>query len=70
MKIKHFIDLIRTFLLPPSDRLPQAGNHNVKLFYSATKLYEAGVKFKVSPSKCILDFKFKNGVLEIPQLSL
>ena len=70
VKIKHFIDLLRTFLLPPFDRLPQPGNRNAKLFYSATKLREAGVKFKVSPSKCTLDIKFKNGVLEIPQLSL
>ena len=58
VKIKHFIDLFRTFMLPPSNRLPEAGNYKVKLLYSATQLNEAGVKLKVSPSKCLLDLKF------------
>ena len=70
VKIKHFIDLFRTFMLPPSDRLPEAGNYKVKLLYSATQLNEAGVKLKVSPSKCLLDLKFTNGVLEIPQFPI
>lgn len=44
----------------------------VTLLYSATQLHEAGVKFKVKSSKCLLDiaFEFKNGVLEIPRLEL
>ena len=41
-------------------------------FLSASQLHEAGAKFKVSSSKCLLDIKFdlKIEVLEIPCLEL
>ncbi|KAF3952112.1 hypothetical protein CMV_022303 [Castanea mollissima] len=43
-----------------------------KLLYSATQLHEAGVKFELSNSKCLLDldFDYTNGVLKIPGLEL
>jgi hypothetical protein len=67
LKIKHFVDLLRTFFLPEPHRLPQRNNgEKVKHLYTASQLHEAGVKFKVSSSKCILDLKFTKGVLEIP----
>ena len=73
VKIQHFTDLLRTFLLPQSlwpssTQLPQRGNKKVKLLYSATQLQQAGVKFKVSSNKCLVGLKFENGVLEIPCL--
>ncbi|XP_050258160.1 UPF0481 protein At3g47200-like [Quercus robur] len=73
VKIQHFTDLLRTFLLPQSlwpssTQLPQRGNKKVKLSYSATQLQQAGVKFKVSSNKCLVGLKFENGVLEIPCL--
>ena len=75
VKILHFTDLLRTFLLPqslwrssPQAQLPQRGNKKVKLLYSATQLQEAGIKFMVSSNKGLTGLKFENGVLEIPCL--
>jgi hypothetical protein len=66
LKIKHFVDLLRTFFLP-THMLPQRDNgKRVTHLYTASQLHEAGVKFKVSSSKCGCDLKFTNGVLEIP----
>ena len=75
VEIEHFTDLLRTFQLPPplNPLSPLIRTHEtVKLSYTATQLHEAGVKFKVSSSKCLHDIKFdlKNGVLEIPCLQL
>ncbi|KAM4126182.1 hypothetical protein ACB094_01G368800 [Castanea mollissima] len=74
VKIEHFTDLIRIFQLPQLQSLPkrQTGSEMVTLSYSATQLHEAGVKFQVNSSKCLLDitFDFKNGVLEMPCLEL
>lgn len=70
VKIKHFTDLLRTFQLPQTQELPQRCNELITHLYSATQLHEAGVKFKVSSSKCLLDLKFTNGVLEIPCIQL
>ena len=71
VRIAHFTDLIRTIQLPQPlpENQTEAG---VTLMYSATQLHEAGVKFQVSSSKCLLDitFNLKNGVLEMPCLKL
>ncbi|KAK7814390.1 upf0481 protein [Quercus suber] len=45
LKMKHFLDLLRTFWLPPSEKLPKRGNDVVKHLHSATELYEAGLAF-------------------------
>ena len=43
----------------------------MKHFPSATELLEAGVSFKVNiHSKCLLDLRFSEGVLQIPQLEV
>ncbi|XP_021292733.1 uncharacterized protein LOC110422985 [Herrania umbratica] len=39
-------------------------------FPSATQLHAAGVKFRTSESKCLLDIKFSNAVLETPSLHI
>ena len=74
VKIEHFTDLVRIFQLPQPQNLPKrrTGSEIVTLMYSATQLHEAGVKFQVSSSKCLLDitFNLKNGVLEMPCLKL
>jgi hypothetical protein len=72
LKIMHFVDLLRTFYLPPSQRL-QAINRNkpvLKHLYTVSQLHEARVKFKVGSSKCLFELKFINGVLKIPCLKL
>jgi hypothetical protein len=66
VEIQHFTDLLRFFQLPPN--LPNRVSEMSFPQYSVTQLHEAGVKFKVASSKCLLDLKFKRGVLEIPLL--
>jgi hypothetical protein len=70
VEIQHFTDLLRIFQLPPPNKLPARVTKVLISKYSATQLYEAGVQFKMvpNPSKCLLDLKFKKGVLEIPLL--
>jgi hypothetical protein len=71
LEIIHFLDLLRTFFLPQSYRLPQRGNDvGGEHLYTASQLHVAGVKFKVGSSKCLFDLKFTNGVVEIPCLEL
>jgi hypothetical protein len=74
MEIKHFTDLLRTFMLPPLKKLPKRDSP-LKLLYSATHLHEAGVKFEgvkfeVGSSESLLDIKFEKGVLKIPRIEL
>jgi hypothetical protein len=63
LEIEHFVDLLRTFFLPQSHRLPQR-NHGERVMhlYTMSQLHEAGVNFKVGLSECLFDFKFANGV--------
>ncbi|KAG2704277.1 hypothetical protein I3760_06G177400 [Carya illinoinensis] len=70
LNIKHFADLRRTFWLPPLQRIPQRSRKSIDNLYSAIKLHESGVEFKVGSSKCLFDLKLKNGVLELPCLKL
>lgn len=70
LNIKHFADLLRTFWLPSLQRIPERSRKSIGNMYSASKLHEAGVEFKVGSSKCLFDMKFKNGVLELPCLKL
>ncbi|XP_023912549.1 UPF0481 protein At3g47200 [Quercus suber] len=71
LKIEHFTDLVRTFLLPPPEKRPK-GNKKLPEHYlfSATQLHKAGVKFKHGQCECNFDIKFEKGVLEIPTLVL
>jgi hypothetical protein len=73
LKIRHFVDLLRTSFLPQSisQRQPQRNRgQKVTHLYTASQLHEAGVKFKMGSSNCLFDLKFTNGVLEIPQFKL
>jgi hypothetical protein len=71
LKILHFIDLLRTFFLPPSQRLQQINQgEKVMHLYTASQLHEVGVKFEVVSNKCLFDLNFTNGVLKIPCVEL
>ncbi|KAM3714925.1 hypothetical protein ACJW31_01G370000 [Castanea mollissima] len=70
LKMKHFLDLIRTFWLLPSEKLPKRGNHVVKHLHLATELYEAGLVFKKGTSSCLFDINFTKGALKMPPLTL
>ena len=70
IEVEHFTDLVRTFQLPPIPSLTGRQIDVEKLWYSAMDLVEAGVKFKVSSSRCLLDlkFNFEYRLLEMPLL--
>ncbi|PON93749.1 hypothetical protein TorRG33x02_104520 [Trema orientale] len=73
---KHILDLFRDSLIFPSSIAKQdKGSLNCvtdwKQMPTATSLQEAGIRFKRATSSMpsnILDIKFRDGVLEIPQL--
>ncbi|KAF5463283.1 hypothetical protein F2P56_019206 [Juglans regia] len=68
---RHFADLARAFFLPSSRKLLRQRNFaGADHLYTASQLYQAGVKFKVGSSKCLLDLKFTSGTLEIPCIKL
>uniref|UniRef100_A0A7N0TZP5 Uncharacterized protein n=1 Tax=Kalanchoe fedtschenkoi TaxID=63787 RepID=A0A7N0TZP5_KALFE len=69
---RHLLDLIYNFQIP-EEPARDSGMNEAKLpEFSATRLHEAGVKFKVSKSKCLLDIKFRkeDGVVEMPLLRI
>nr|XP_023922327.1 UPF0481 protein At3g47200-like [Quercus suber] len=71
VKIEHFMtDLIRAFQLPLNPLLKRPTRMMVKLWYSATELHDAGVKFEGSSSICLLDLHYEKGVLKMPRLVL
>jgi hypothetical protein len=66
LKIKYFVDLLRTFFLPQPHRLPQRNSgKRVTHLYTASQLHETRVKFKVNSNKCIFYWKFTDRVLKI-----
>ncbi|XVF60073.1 hypothetical protein PTKIN_Ptkin08bG0014000 [Pterospermum kingtungense] len=72
-KVKHILDLIRLNLVSHSEIVRnyernQESNLGWQPIPSATRLKEAGVKFVRVDVDCILDIKFRNGVLQIPSL--
>ncbi|XP_025012108.2 UPF0481 protein At3g47200 [Ricinus communis] len=62
----HFINLL---LGSESRQKPERGTEKYKV-RCATELHEAGVNFKVSMRRCLLDIKFTNLELEIPCINL
>ncbi|KAG6700443.1 hypothetical protein I3842_08G112700 [Carya illinoinensis] len=70
LEIKHFVDLVRTLLLPSSDAQLEREYPIVGHMYNASQLNEAGLEFKVGYRKSLVDLQFTNGALEIPYLEL
>lgn len=68
VRVQHFTDLLRIFMLPSSvdGGLPERRVDVAHHLYNASQLLEAGLVFKVSPNKCLLDLKFHKGVLTMP----
>ncbi|KAF8389082.1 hypothetical protein HHK36_025767 [Tetracentron sinense] len=65
-EVKHLLDFVQSCHIP-SPVLSQ-GDRRCDVTRSATELHEAGVRFMVAKSNCLLDISFRNGVLEIPAL--
>ncbi|KAI4332488.1 hypothetical protein L6164_017392 [Bauhinia variegata] len=69
--VSHFTDLLRTFNLQPSNKLPERTYQNISRIQSATELLEAGVTFQVNHrSKCKLGLHFSRGCLRIPEIEI
>ncbi|KAF2321233.1 hypothetical protein GH714_036008 [Hevea brasiliensis] len=71
--ILHFVGLMRYFLCGASRASQTWSPDHTKLKYSASKLHQAGVVFKVAEgSKSLLDIEFdvKSGVLKMPVLEI
>ncbi|XP_027924022.1 UPF0481 protein At3g47200-like [Vigna unguiculata] len=71
---KHFTDLIRSSIISSSELglgKPEEGKE-VNHVYSASQLMEAGVKFKISPNKSLLDLSYskRDGALSMPILNI
>ncbi|KAF9688688.1 hypothetical protein SADUNF_Sadunf01G0014200 [Salix dunnii] len=61
--VAHYVDLVRKSQKPSEPNTPEAlESINIP---SVTELHQAGVKFKLSPSKSLLDMKFDKGIMEI-----
>ncbi|XP_010045251.1 UPF0481 protein At3g47200 [Eucalyptus grandis] len=67
---KHLLDLFRLSFIPDCQEEPRRPGKFLHLIQSAKKLDQAGVKFKLRKTYSILDVKFRNGVLEIPVLTI
>ncbi|KAF8389247.1 hypothetical protein HHK36_025940 [Tetracentron sinense] len=67
-QVKHLLDFIQSCHLPSS--VLSQGERRCNVTRSATELHEAGVKFRVVKSKCLLDISFRNGVLKMPSLEI
>lgn len=71
---KHFTDLVRTCMILPSEfQLREHGGRNkIRHLYSASQLMEAGLKFKISQSRSIVDLNYDSaqGVLTMPILTI
>lgn len=67
---RHFTDLLRNLMLEGAVKRCCTFNP-MKLKYSAVMLRKAGVKFQViTEDKCLVNIKFVDGVLKIPQLEV
>ncbi|KAJ0084540.1 hypothetical protein Patl1_29646 [Pistacia atlantica] len=67
LNVKHLVDFLRISIVPsePQRRVKP----EILMTSSVTKLYQAGVKFKLGSSKNLFDIKFHNGILEIPRIT-
>ncbi|GMN41490.1 hypothetical protein TIFTF001_010697 [Ficus carica] len=66
---KHILDLLRNSMVLSSS-ITEVKDGEWKSMPSATRLREAGIKFKEGTSTSIFDIKFDHGVIEIPPLSV
>ncbi|XP_028788916.1 UPF0481 protein At3g47200-like [Neltuma alba] len=68
LEIQHFVDFARICYVPRV--LPSKNKLKCVTMPRATKLREAGVKFKVKNSGSPFDIRFKDGVMEISRLRI
>ncbi|XP_030458537.1 UPF0481 protein At3g47200-like [Syzygium oleosum] len=66
----HLLDLFLMSYIPDCEEEVRRPSRFLHLIQCAKKLNQAGVRFKPRKTHSILDIKFKNGVLEIPVLTM
>ncbi|CAL1413073.1 unnamed protein product [Linum trigynum] len=64
----HLLDLICHCLLPTLPRLPSSKSQ--KHLRSVTDLHSSGIKIKRAKTENLLDVKFVNGILKLPQIEV
>ncbi|KAJ0098690.1 hypothetical protein Patl1_19864 [Pistacia atlantica] len=68
-KVDHLVDFLRCSIVP-SKSIEKDREEILTTSPSVTKLHQAGVKFKLGSSKNLFDIRFKNGILEIPRITI
>ena len=66
---RHFTDLLRNLMLNGAIQRSYSLNPTM-LKYSAVMLRKAGVKFRVTQDKCLVNITFDKGVMKIPRLEV
>uniref|UniRef100_A0A0E0MME0 Uncharacterized protein n=1 Tax=Oryza punctata TaxID=4537 RepID=A0A0E0MME0_ORYPU len=69
----HPLDILRRSLLfgpAPSPRAPPETATTDDIIRSAEELYEAGIRFRRSPTSSLLDISFHRGVLHLPAIAV
>ncbi|XP_061982184.1 UPF0481 protein At3g47200-like [Populus nigra] len=67
--VLHFVDFLRKCQQPTETHRP-AKEEALLSAPTATELHQSGVKFKRPEKSSLLDIRFSNGILEIPQLKI
>jgi len=67
--VLHFVDFLRKCQEPTEKHRP-AKEEAYLSAPTATELHQSGVKFKRPGKSSLLDIRFSNGILEIPQLKI
>ncbi|KAI3421553.1 Protein kinase domain-containing protein [Psidium guajava] len=65
---KHLLNFLRLTYDPDSPETEQRQKKFLRVIQPASKLHQAGIKFKPTHCDSFMDVKFSNGVLEIPVL--
>jgi len=66
---RHFTDLLRNLMLNGAIQRSYSLNPTM-LKYNAVMLRKAGVKFRVTEDKCLVNITFDKGVMKIPRLEV
>lgn len=70
LSAKHLLDLYRLSFIPSSQEETRDISPFLHLIPSAKRLHLAGIEFKPRKASSFLDIDFRNGVLEIPPLTI
>lgn len=68
---KHLLDLLRSSFIPlPRTEKPRKPNSSTDVIECVSKLRRAGIKFKLLHDHSFLNIQYRNGVIEMPCVSI